>query len=102
MMCGRQSGTRVRQHAVAALILTTFGAYGQDLGGLPPGAGQIETFANCTPCHSSMIIMQQRLNRATWDEVLTWMVDEKGMHEMQPEVREKVLDYLVSNFGPSG
>lgn len=75
-------------------------AHAEEFGGLPEGEGRIETYSNCISCHSTMIIRQQRLARRTWDEVLTWMVEEKGMWEMPAEVRAKVLDYLAEHFGP--
>lgn len=83
-------------------LMMAGGASGQtsDFGGLPPGPGQLETFGNCTPCHSTMIITQQNFSRRTWDEVLTWMVEDQGMWEMPAETRQLVLDYLVTHFGP--
>ncbi len=75
-------------------------AHAEDFGGLPEGDGRVETYSNCVICHSTMIIRQQRLTRRTWDEVLTWMVEEKGMWELPAEVRAKVLDYLAEHFGP--
>ena len=30
---------------------------------------------------------------------IDWMVEEQGMWEMAPEVRETVLDYLAEQFG---
>lgn len=85
--------------AALALAATGAGAQPDDYGGLPEGEGRLETYSNCVACHSTMIIRQQRLPRRTWDEVLTWMVEEKGMWEMAPEVRAKVLDYLAEHFG---
>lgn len=70
-----------------------------DFGGLPEGDGRLETYQNCLACHSSAIIRQQRLSRETWDEVLDWMVEQHGMWQMAPEVREQVLDYLAEQFG---
>jgi len=86
----------------ACLGLAAGGAAGQtpDFGGLPEGPGQMETFGNCTACHSTMIITQQNFDRRTWDEVLTWMVESQGMWVMPPETRQIVLDYLVTHFGP--
>lgn len=70
-----------------------------DFDGLPEGEGRLETYQNCVACHSTAIIRQQNLSRRTWDEVLDWMVEEQGMWEMAPEVREAVLDYLAEQFG---
>jgi hypothetical protein len=71
-----------------------------EFGGLPEGEGRLETFQNCIRCHSMAIIRQQRLSRERWDQILTWMVDVQGMHEMPPEVRARVLDYLAEKFSP--
>lgn len=84
------------------LVFLSANANGQTPGfsGLPEGPGQLETFGNCTGCHSAMIITQQRFDRRTWDEVLDWMVESQGMWVMPPETRETVLEYLVTHFGP--
>lgn len=68
--------------------------------GWPPGPGQVEAGRLCSACHSLAIVKQQRLSRATWDELLDWMVDEQGMAAQPPETRALILDYLVEHFGP--
>ena len=68
--------------------------------GLPPGEGQLETFAFCSPCHSVMIVRQQRLSRQDWQETLVWMVDKQGMDELPEEVRPLILNYLARHYGP--
>ena len=72
----------------------------QDYGGLPPGEGQLETFAICTACHSARIILQQGLTREVWDETLVWMTEEQGMPELNPQMRDRILDYLAKYFPP--
>lgn len=67
--------------------------------GLPKGPGQEETYYACVACHSTAIIKQQRLSRRVWDEVLVWMVEEKGMPELDPDQRKLILDYLAEHFG---
>lgn len=67
--------------------------------GLPPGEGREEVFYNCVACHSMAIIMQQRLSRRVWDEVLDWMVEEMNMPELGEQDRRRVLDYLTQHFG---
>ena len=68
--------------------------------GMPPGEGRLEVFGFCGSCHSIDLVLQQGLSRVTWDEVLIEMVEEQEMAALQPEVREKVLDYLEKYYGP--
>ena len=68
--------------------------------GLPPGQGREDVFYRCAACHSLMIVRQQGLSRADWDESLEWMVEEQGMTPIEDEAtRERVLDYLTKHFG---
>ena len=47
-----------------------------------------------------MIVKQQGLSRAAWDESLDWMVEEQGMPPIEEDVvRNRILDYLASHFG---
>lgn len=68
--------------------------------GLPPGPGREDVFYRCKACHSLMIVKQQGLDRAAWDESLEWMVEEQGMSPIDDAAtRERVLDYLSTHFG---
>lgn len=68
--------------------------------GLPPGPGREEVFYRCKACHSLMIVKQQGLSRAAWDQSLEWMVEEQGMTPIEdPATRNRVLDYLATHFG---
>lgn len=68
--------------------------------GLPPGPGREDVFYRCNACHSLMIVKQQGLSRAAWDESLDWMVEEQGMPPIEEGVvRNRILDYLSSHFG---
>lgn len=66
---------------------------------LPEGPGKEETFYLCHTCHSFLLVSQQRLSRAHWDETLDWMVEEQGMSEILNEERELILDYLETHYG---
>ena len=68
--------------------------------GMPAGEGRLEVFGFCGSCHSIDLVLQQGLSRDTWDEVLIEMVEEQEMVALQPEIREKVLDYLEKYYGP--
>ncbi|RMF11178.1 MAG: hypothetical protein D6763_03930 [Alphaproteobacteria bacterium] len=80
-------------------LATHFGVDEEDWQGLPPGPGREEVFYQCQACHSLAIVKQQGLDRASWDETLVWMVEEQGMEPLEPQDRERVLDYLSTYFG---
>jgi len=67
---------------------------------LPDGQGKEGVEAYCSPCHSLRLVVQQRLKRSDWDEVLESMVEEQGMSEIPPDDRVLVLDYLARHLGP--
>lgn len=67
--------------------------------GLPEGPGREEVFYVCQACHSLAIVKQQGLDRASWDEVLKWMVAEQEMEPLEAEPRKLVLDYLTKHYG---
>lgn len=83
----------------AALLALPALAQEDDFGGLPEGPGQEEVFYNCSYCHSLRTVTNQRLQRWRWDQLLTWMVEEQGMAELDEETRAVILDYLVAHFG---
>jgi cytochrome c len=56
------------------------------------------TFYACTACHSEMIVAQQGLSRAHWDDMLEWMVDEQGMSEIPEPDRTEIIDYLATHY----
>ena len=63
---------------------------------LPAGDVQAKARTACLECHESRIILQQRLNKATWgkevDKMIKWgaVVDAKD--------RDALVDYLSTNF----
>ena len=70
----------------------------ENFGGLPEGPGREIVFYHCAICHSTRLVLQQRLSRGIWDETLDWMVEEQGMNELEPEIRKIVLDYLSTHL----
>ncbi len=70
-----------------------------DYDGLPPGAGREDVFVQCSTCHSLRLVMQQRLSRERWEEILEWMVEEQGMAALSYPEQDRILDYLGTHFG---
>lgn len=66
---------------------------------LPPGEGVDEVYYGCIACHSLRTVTNGGYSRAVWDELLDWMVEDQGMMEPEPEVREIMLEYLATYIG---
>ncbi len=66
---------------------------------LPPGEGVDEVYYGCIACHSLRTVTNGGYSRHIWDELLDWMVEDQGMLEPEPEVREIMLDYLATYIG---
>ena len=56
---------------------------------------------NCLACHEDSYIVSAHLSRDQWGEILDMMIG-MGMPPLEPEIQEKVLDYLEENHGPRG
>lgn len=69
--------------------------------GLPQGEGRDAVIANCTVCHNAALILQNRMSRAEWDALITWMQEQQGLWELEPQVRKSILDYLAKHRGPA-
>ena len=65
---------------------------------LPVSAGMEDTFYACTACHSTQTFAQMRLTDERWAYLWDWMIDEQGMPDYGPELRETILSYLTEHF----
>ena len=66
-------------------------------GGAEEGRALIDE--NCLDCHDDSYITSLNLGREQWGEVLELMIG-MGMSPLEPEIQEKVLDYLEEEHGP--
>ena len=66
---------------------------------LRPGEGRDLVSAACTLCHTAEIILASHMSRKTWDTTLSWMEQTQGLAELEPDIRERILDYLVETQG---
>ncbi|MGB7599863.1 MAG: hypothetical protein WBM24_06140 [Candidatus Sulfotelmatobacter sp.] len=65
---------------------------------LPPGPMQAKATAACMECHEARIILQQRLNKATWTKEVDKMTKWGALVDAAD--RDALIDYLSSNFSP--
>ncbi|HSF19607.1 MAG TPA: hypothetical protein VLK65_29055 [Vicinamibacteria bacterium] len=74
----------------------------QHVDGLAPGEGREVVEAVCTACHSAEIITASHMSRKSWDTTIDWMQEYQGLAELEPDVRETILDYLATTQGLEG
>lgn len=55
--------------------------------------------ANCTSCHSSKLILQNRATKEGWEEMIRWMQQTQKLWDLG-ENEEKILNYLATHYGP--
>lgn len=65
---------------------------------LPDFPGREETFGYCIGCHSFKVVGRQGMDRARWDETLSWMTEKHNMPPPDAETRKLLLDYLAQAY----
>ena len=67
--------------------------------GLIDDVGLQDVIGNCTSCHSSKLIIQNRASREGWKSMIRWMQETQNLHDLG-EKEETILDYLAKNYQP--
>ncbi len=108
----RSPRSETRASLLAGLLLlppSAFALFGGETGTSPEPGNQAADRAatdeglalieeSCLFCHDDSYIRSANLNREQWEQVLDLMLG-MGMPPLEPEVQEKVLDYLEQNHG---
>lgn len=68
--------------------------------GLKEGAGLNLVIQNCTPCHSSKLIIQNRMSLDGWAKTIRWMQQTQNLWDLG-ENEELILTYLANNYAPT-
>jgi len=55
--------------------------------------------ANCLPCHSSKIILQNKATKEGWESIIKWMQETQNLWDLGDN-KEKIVAYLAKNYGP--
>jgi hypothetical protein len=56
--------------------------------------------AQCTSCHSSKLILQNRFTRDGWKQKIRWMQAKHNLWDLG-ETEKQVLDYLEKYYAPT-
>ena len=56
--------------------------------------------ANCTECHSALLITQNSGSRGVWQIRIATMRETHGMDALDIETETRILDYLAEHYGP--
>jgi hypothetical protein len=54
---------------------------------------------NCTACHSSKLVIQNRGDEAHWIELIRWMQKTQNLWPIDPASEKKIVEYLARNYG---
>lgn len=74
---------------------------GKDLEtGLKIAPGWETVKANCLSCHSSKLIVQNRMSREAWEKSIRWMQETQGLANLY-ENETVILDYLGTHYAPA-
>jgi hypothetical protein len=61
--------------------------------------GLMTVVNNCTNCHSSKIILQNRMNTERWNSTIKWMQETQNLWDLGNN-QEVIVNYLVTNYPP--
>lgn len=54
---------------------------------------------NCTSCHSSQLVIQNRMDKERWSSTIRWMQKTQNLWELGDN-EEIIINYLVTNYPP--
>ena len=68
--------------------------------GLIEADGLMEVVYNCTNCHSSKLVIQNRMNKERWIGTIRWMQETQNLADLGKN-EEIIVNYLVTNYPPT-
>ncbi|MGI9228425.1 MAG: hypothetical protein ACR2P9_01040 [Gammaproteobacteria bacterium] len=66
--------------------------------GLIMAEGWQDVRANCTQCHSALLITQNSGTRTVWQSRLVSMQETQGMEALSATLENRILDYLATHY----
>lgn len=67
--------------------------------GFVDAPGLMETVQNCTTCHSSQLVLQNRMNKERWTATIKWMQETQNLWDLG-ENEAVIVNYLATNYPP--
>ncbi len=67
--------------------------------GLIDAEGLMTVVNNCTNCHSSKLVIQNRMNEERWNATIKWMQETQNLWDLGDQ-QEVIVNYLVANYPP--
>jgi hypothetical protein len=67
--------------------------------GLVDAEGLMVVVNNCTNCHSSKLITQNRMNAERWNATIKWMQQTQNLWDLGKN-QDIIVNYLVTNYPP--
>ena len=67
--------------------------------GLIEAEGLMTVVNNCTNCHSSKIVIQNRMNTERWNATIKWMQETQNLWDLGKN-QEVIVNYLATNYPP--
>ena len=65
--------------------------------GLIDAQGLMTVVNNCTSCHSSKIILQNRMDAESWNTTIKWMQETQNLWDLGKN-QEIIVSYLTTNY----
>lgn len=59
--------------------------------------GLMTVINNCTNCHSSKLVTQNRMNKEHWNATIRWMQETQNLWDLGDN-QEIIVNYLVTNY----
>lgn len=67
--------------------------------GFVDAEGMMTVVRNCTACHSSKLILQNRMNADRWNATIKWMQETQNLPDLGKN-QEIIVNYLATNYPP--
>ena len=67
--------------------------------GFVDAEGMMTVVRNCTACHSSKLVLQNRMNAERWNATIRWMQETQNLPDLGKN-QEIIVNYLATNYPP--
>ena len=68
--------------------------------GLVDAEGLMTVVNNCTNCHSSKLVVQNKMSAESWNTTIKWMQETQNLWDLGDN-QEIIVNYLATNYPPT-